>query len=303
MKVRESIFGSNSERKNYYRLLRRWGKDYHIHQNHPFLMLFDVSPDEVGGKQFFNYLAKTSIDYLICDENDKPLIGIDFDGMQQGKNIGDKYVPSKGFDEKRAWGFETKLRIAAQANFPYLVVGDEEFDLISGTRFTLIDCLVGTFLAKNAFDREFSFENFEVFLNSHYELTLEQYEALNSEEQRELVKDFGITTEVHTELDNNPLVEERWRIQRLMINATPTTKGGYKTSELIWGMGGVPVSDPDRFVAGRFMFSHPEYGTVEKQIILSRSGSRGMRTSGKLAMDIAALLAAMEMAKRMQISI
>ncbi len=147
MKTQESIFASRSERNNYYKLLQRWGDRYKVHQNIPFLRVFDVRPDEIINSGVFDYLKKTSIDYVLCDSEDKPLIGVEYDGIQQGTSIGAKYIPQKGFDSSRTWGIETKLGVAYQCNFPLVVVNDTEFNYLADTGLMIIDGLIGMILA------------------------------------------------------------------------------------------------------------------------------------------------------------
>jgi hypothetical protein len=107
MKVKSSIFGSISERDNYSKLLKQWGDKYRVYHNIPFLMVFELEASEIQNKSTYEYLKKTSIDYVICNDADKALVGIEFDGLQQGISIGGEYVPKKGFVISRQWGLET----------------------------------------------------------------------------------------------------------------------------------------------------------------------------------------------------
>lgn len=103
MTVKKRVFASNAERENYYKLMRVWGDEYHLHHNLPFLNVFhgpvilDLSESppksvEISGEDY-NRLKKTSIDYTLCTRDDEPLVCVDFDGMQEGFNVGTAYKP------------------------------------------------------------------------------------------------------------------------------------------------------------------------------------------------------------------
>src|SRR5437016_8521672 len=98
MAAKKLVFGSNTERENYYKLRRQWGGNCHGYPNLPFLMVFN-SKDliDFGRRKLekielteieWNRLKKTSIDYTLCDEQDTPLVCIEFDGWQDGFNVG-----------------------------------------------------------------------------------------------------------------------------------------------------------------------------------------------------------------------
>jgi hypothetical protein len=56
--------------------------------------------------QDMDRLKKTSVDYVLCDEADAPLVGVDFDGMNDGFNAGARTVPAA----KRTGGAATSRR-------------------------------------------------------------------------------------------------------------------------------------------------------------------------------------------------
>ena len=66
---------------------------------------FTLEPVEV------NQLKKTSIDYVLCDMNDKPLVAIDFDGMGEGFNVGTTYHPTYPTDVWREHIITLKLKV------------------------------------------------------------------------------------------------------------------------------------------------------------------------------------------------
>lgn len=110
MRVKQHVFGSFSERGNYYKLIRQWSKDYYIYHNLPFMNIFDIDKKMIKklklSESQIDFLKKTSIDYTLCDLEDKPIVCIEFDGLQQGFNLGTKYYPEQGNNVLRKKGFD-----------------------------------------------------------------------------------------------------------------------------------------------------------------------------------------------------
>jgi hypothetical protein len=103
MGVKHNVFASASERENYYKLRRQWGDSHAVYHNLPFLNLFTCD-NLIDAQQMRLFslgdldrsrMKKTSIDYVLCDKHDTPLVAIDFDGLQEGVNIGTSYYPSR----------------------------------------------------------------------------------------------------------------------------------------------------------------------------------------------------------------
>jgi hypothetical protein len=101
--VKKHIFASNAERAVWDKLLHRWGDRYSLYPNLPFLFVFNTNDliDVTGFPQSpltpfkvsdieMQRLKKTSIDFTLCDAEDAPLVCVEFDGMQNGYNVGTK---------------------------------------------------------------------------------------------------------------------------------------------------------------------------------------------------------------------
>ncbi len=165
MGVKESVYGSYSERKNYEILKSRWEKKYQIYHNLPFLNIFttsglrdySITPSRSFrvDRKDFNFLKNTSVDYTLCNEKGKPLLCIEFDGMQQGFNVGLEYVPKFPQEEqaaqKRKSSIELKLKVAHGSDFPFFVLSSEEFrDLADDIKFSIVDGIIGEVFARKA---------------------------------------------------------------------------------------------------------------------------------------------------------
>jgi len=143
MGVKKHVFGRSAERTYYYKLSRQWGQQYRLHHNLPFLNVFDTSNliDVTGWPQpprrfrltdiEFNRLKKTSIDYTLCDEHDIPLVCLEYDGMQEGFNVGTSYRSPEPSDPWRDEIMSLKLRVAHGSQFPYFVLGSRYLNDLS----------------------------------------------------------------------------------------------------------------------------------------------------------------------------
>ena len=90
MRVKDSVFGSNSEKQGFRHLEGTWRGDYRVFPNLPLPMLFEAEK----GMESSNFFFKTSVDYVVCTREGRPLVAIDFDGLGQGFNRKDGYVQS-----------------------------------------------------------------------------------------------------------------------------------------------------------------------------------------------------------------
>ncbi|WP_310410315.1 hypothetical protein [Chamaesiphon sp. OTE_8_metabat_110] len=114
MGINKSVFASKAERSHYEKLSRNWGSKYNIWHNLPYLNVFNVnniidvddymsrvSLAALGYNESIktspvkllavsdkdkNILKKTSIDYTVCNQNDEPILCIEFDGLGEGFN-------------------------------------------------------------------------------------------------------------------------------------------------------------------------------------------------------------------------
>jgi hypothetical protein len=221
MGIRKTVFGSHLEKGCFIRLNNTWGKHYHVYHNLPFLSIIDPKTDLVKdsfetlklSEEEFEYLKKTSIDFTICDKKDKPLMCIEFDGMQDGFNVGSKYHlrnGSMGLKERRAM-FELKLRVAHFFRFPYIILGSEEFrELSDGTRLTIADALIGEVMSLRATKKRVD----AGFYPSQCGYSQEDFDALSPDQQSEIIGDWLTMIEVESDFEHNPITKEIARLSK-----------------------------------------------------------------------------------------
>lgn len=154
MGIRKTVFGSSLEKRCFRKLSETWGKDYHVYHNLPFLNVFTGRTELINDEcqpftlsdEEYDLLKKTSIDFTVCDKKDTPLVCVEFDGLQDGFNVGTNYHLRNGSLGRKARRavIELKLRAAHGSLFPYLVLGSEEFrGLSEAVRLTIADGLIG----------------------------------------------------------------------------------------------------------------------------------------------------------------
>jgi hypothetical protein len=222
MGVKQHVFGSNAERRAWGKLSRRWGDRYTLYPNLPFLMVFDKDnlvdasawpkpqPPVAITPQEFGWLKKTSNDFTLCDANDKPLVCIEFDGMQDRFNIGAKYRAADPTNPWRDMIMSLKLKVAHGSLFPYFVVGSDQFrDISEAVQLCVVDAIIGSVLAGQALTTRTA-----TFTPADVGMTTQEFEALAPGEQDELVQDWLIGMEADADATYNPIFAAKhdlWR--------------------------------------------------------------------------------------------
>lgn len=225
MGVEQVVFRSKSERRNFYKLHRTWAKQYPIYHNLPFLNVFNPGqlqdwsdpwspvPFELSDREF-NLLKKTSIDYTLCDSDDKPLVCIEFDGLQDGFNVGADYFADQlvqGPLPSRQYMMELKLKVAHGSLFPYFVVGSDYFnDLPLDLKLTVIDGIIGDVLANRAKRKRFA----EGLDPQELGYTHEEWDLLDSDLKQFYVEDWVLGIEIDLELEFNPVARARMKLSQ-----------------------------------------------------------------------------------------
>lgn len=237
MAVRKGVFASKAERDNFYKLRRTWSGKYGLYHNVPFLNVFDLDTVfdmstwplrllQLDGKEVAR-LKKTSIDYVLCDKDDVPLLCIEFDGLQEGVNVGDEYYSRRRHDPFRQEVFELKLRVAHGSFFPFFIVGSDVFRELGGTLgITIVDGIIGEVLAKNS-----AADKVQAFSPELYGLTQEEFDGLSPEGQAFYVDDFVLSSEVEAEAENSPVFQLRWKLQKELAKRGVAVRGHESRAE------------------------------------------------------------------------
>ena len=231
MGVKNHVFGSNAERDAWKKLQRRWGDKYSLYPNLPFLMVFDtknlvdisawphVAPITIT-EQDFGRLKKTSIDFILCDDTDKPLVCIEFDGMQDGFNVGTKYRAADPTDPWRDTIMSLKLKVAHGSRLPYFVVGTREFkDISASVQMCLVDALIGSVLAGRTIQ-----ERAQHFDPEEIGMTREEFERLSLPDQDELIQVWFTGVEVEADVTLNPVFKAKYDLWKSLCRRLGTVQ-------------------------------------------------------------------------------
>ncbi|NCB27750.1 MAG: hypothetical protein EOM62_20205 [Bacteroidia bacterium] len=219
MGVRKTVFGSSMEKKCFRKLTETWAKDYNIYHNLPFLNVFTARTDLVNDElrplvisdQDYDHLKKTSIDFTVCDKNDVPLVCLEFDGMQDGFNVGSNYHLRGGVTGRtgRRALIELKLGVAHGSGFPYLVLGSDEFrGLSDAVRLTIADGLIGEVLSSRAAHKRID----EGFEPTQCGYSQNDFDALSPLQQSEVITDWVHGIEIEADYQHNPIFKEVSRL-------------------------------------------------------------------------------------------
>jgi len=297
MGVKTSVFASNSERRNFYNLEHTWGKKYKLYHNLPFLNIFNTE-NLVDLSDIYNIvplvieeidvnrLKKTSIDYTLCDENDKPIISIDFDGMQDGFNVGDKYYTGKTASLSSPWRrqiTELKLKVARGSLFPYFVVGYKQFKEISTeSKLTIVDGIIGEVISQKKVQEEV--DNFNV---DKLNISEEEFNELSPADKHEYIQNWLMDIEITADYENNPIIKRRWNLEKDLIvrnqSIIPLSYPKIEPDDKNWYMSLI-------LHGHRVIFHTEDLGDIEAEAWLPYFNMPGFSGLG-LTEDIAALIA------------
>ena len=286
MGIKQTVFASLSEKWNFERLKRSWGDRYRIYHNLPYLQVIDptgdrstypdghpLPPVSVGDR---NTLKKTSIDFTLCDEGDRPLLSIEFDGMCQGYNIGTEYV-GHGADEWRDSIMRLKLSVAHSYWYPYVVLGDREFrSVVQGVQDAVVDGIIGSVMAWYHAEEDAIMIDYQAMFG----LSDAEFTAKPPSERLRLMEQWLAE---HDE-EGPP---ERGSLE-LKIREIDSELGGcfYAFEEhLVPG----PPLESARFIGGVATVSHPNLGEQIETILMPNINSPGV--SRKLPEQVATLKA------------
>jgi hypothetical protein len=208
MAIQKKVFGSPDERKNFKSLESKWSKQVRIYHNLPYRNIInteDIPLRDSDERQLF----KTSVDYTLCDENDRPLLSIELDGVSYGFNVGKRYIAEFGAEQSRHYMMGLKLRAATESSYPFFVVSPAEFEpLAPDLAWPIVDGVVGSVLANRRLKelcRNFTCESLG--------MSQEEFDDLSEPDRDELIQDWALSAETDCELEFNPLSKLKAKLE------------------------------------------------------------------------------------------
>jgi hypothetical protein len=296
MGVRATVFGSKEEKRYYLKLQKTWGDKCIIYHNMPFLNVFTAKEELLGNNleifqltdEEYDQLKKTSIDYVICDKKDKPIACIEFDGLQQGFNVGTSYVVSEERG-KRKWRkhlLELKLKVAHGSLFPFFILGSEHFrGLSSSVYLTIADALIGEVLSTQARIKTID----SGFDPSEYGYTQDEFCNLDEIKKTSLIEDWALGVEVESDFVHNPI------FQKVAELSKETGSNGFTVSFL-----NDNIRNKHDWTWVECEVTNHKYGNAKANVCLPNFNTPSCYFSVHLAQEIAQLLALEQIKQRMK---
>ena len=223
MKIRDTVFGSQSEFNIYEALKRQW-KDYDIYPNLPFLNIIETGEADVKARKLnekeWDFLKETTIDFTLCERSThKPLLSIEFDGLGHGFSHFPQFqypdyvqtLPTK--DRYRKLKLDLKLRLCWKLLYPYFVVSYEEaYPFEEELGFTIVDGIIGHMLSRKRFEEllyerkadleEEPYENYERMKKFHEHASGKEYTY------NDYIQDWAAGLEVEADIESDPIYRE-----------------------------------------------------------------------------------------------
>lgn len=289
MSIKENVFGSGSERLIYKALREKWGKSFNLYHNLPFLNVFSCKDKEfmdfakgyaickISTEQF-QQLKSLSIDFVFCDKTDKPVLCIEFDGLQDGFNIGSSYQSNKdkGSRKSRKDLLDLKLKIAHGFGMPFFVMSSAHFKSLSNVaNIAIVDAVIGEIFANDY--RTIRLNSFNTKQLGYSEA---EFAELSQIEQDSLIENWLLEVEVSADYEKNPVFKEVARLSK-ELNVT-SCSFGYLNSDneedrALWSQVSCEISTA--------------YGSAQAEFKMPNFNSPGMCVSAHLAQGISELLA------------
>ena len=223
MAVRDSIFGSKSEKRGFRSIEHTWGEDYVVYPQIPLSVLYTPDPNRRDTTSFF---FKTSVDYVLCTNEGRPILAIDFDGLGGGFDRDGEYVQVEATQDRlRKRKFDIKLRFSQQNDFPYHIVSSEEFKFLGDEiELTVVDGIIGSVITRKHF-----LERVPSFLEEY----AEEIDSQPSWYKSEFVQDLITGLEVDCDAEHNKLFRKTGEVRGQVhsITGTPSYPHGYRTFE------------------------------------------------------------------------
>lgn len=186
----------------------RWKSRLRLFPQLPLSAVISVEKSEVTPDEFRFYVS-TSVDFTFCDKQEKPMLSIEFDGLGGGFSHDNKYIPFRKTNApKRKTKLDFKLKLAQQIGYPLVVVSYEEIrPLTRGDSLLIVDGVIGQYLAKQEFQGK---------IRKRLDGAQQELDQMSEWEQSEYVQGLVLTTEIESELENDPIAIEAAKYDELL---------------------------------------------------------------------------------------
>jgi hypothetical protein len=232
VKLSRSIFDSGSEREVFRALEQRWSEKLRLYPQLPLSKIVVLEPtDRLSDGERRTFFA-TNVDYTFCDQRDRPLFSIEFDGIGGGFDRDGQYQQARATsDPYRKLKMDFKLRVTRDLGYPLLVVSFDELETIDAKdSLTILDGIVARFVVMREEPKLI-----EQLLDDNADLL----SGLQPWEADDVIQDLVLQAGVLAEMENDPLERARW--DALADADRYGLSGGHSTTWLY----DPPLAEPD----------------------------------------------------------
>lgn len=196
MKLRDTIFDSNSEAKIFRALRSHWSPKLTLYPSLPLSKIVQVDPREMTHREL-EYFYKTNVDYTFCQANGRPILSIEFDGIGGGFSRDGIYIQTRETsDPNRKLKMDLKLKVVKNIGYPLVVISYEEIKQFDAEdSLTVLDGIIGQVLA---------WQRFQESIKEMVEEKKPQIEELQGFEREEYIQDLVFQAEVEAKLESDP---------------------------------------------------------------------------------------------------
>jgi hypothetical protein len=153
VKIRATVFDSKAEEDVFRRLQSRWSSELVLYPSLPLAKVICLGEDDLLPANEERFFYQTNVDYTFCTPEGRPLFSVEFDGLGGGFSKAGTYIPHRRTqDRNRQWKLDTKLQFAAAVRYPLMVVSFEEVRSFDDESITILDGIIGQFMAHRKFD-------------------------------------------------------------------------------------------------------------------------------------------------------
>jgi hypothetical protein len=94
VKLRSTVFDSESEKGLFKSLESRWSSKLRLYPQLPLSRIIELNPQELSPAEK-SYFYKTNVDYTLCDQRGCPILSIEFDGIGGGFSKDGVYLQAR----------------------------------------------------------------------------------------------------------------------------------------------------------------------------------------------------------------
>lgn len=220
MRVRSSILDSESEKQLFSAISGSWEPQYRLYPQVPFTNLVELDERALAAAEL-SFLHKSSVDFALAQRDGSPLLGIEFDGIAHGISTRGQYRPGVMLpsDRGRAWKLALKLKVAAAAQFPFVVISYEEKAILEeATQLTIAHGIVGSFLARIATQQRVA---------ELVEEVADTLAQLSPDDRQAQLQDMVLAAELDADYEWNPIFRRSIELSGALRDASPMTTIAY----------------------------------------------------------------------------